>query len=190
MFKKRDTKCFLHPTDAAGITLLYVIKLKKKTLKLPWKHCLAFNLFFIPTYFLQWYYIYIIYKSTHMMICDAFSFRNSLYHTWQHIYDHVGSTTHSCAIWVHYCPTKCTHTLTKLPKKTTFYLFCGINYPLDFIISYRGNYIKKKIAGTGSIMHALGQRPSIGHKEMACTHTHTNTLTYMWSCGPSVHLTA
>ncbi len=24
-------------------------------------------------------------------------------------------------------------------------------------------------------MHALGQRPSIGQKERACTHTHTHT---------------
>lgn len=50
----------------------------------------------------------------------------------------------------------------------------GINYPLDFIISCWGNYIKKMIAGTGSIMHALGQRPSIGQKERACIHTHTH----------------
>lgn len=53
-----------------------------------------------------------------------------------------------------------------------------MNYPLDFIISYRGNYIKKMIVGTGSIMHALGQRPSIGQKERACIHKHKRTHTH------------
>lgn len=56
-----------------------------------------------------------------------------------------------------------------------------MNYPLDFIISYRGNYIKKMIVGTGSIMHALGQRPSIGQKERACIHKQTHTHTHAYT---------
>lgn len=69
-----------------------------------------------------------------------------------------------------------------------------INDPGNFIISYRGNYMKKMIAGTPSMIHGLGQRPSNGQEGgqvhmYVNTRTHAHTHTWSHRCGPSVHLT-